>query len=177
MTTIDGTVCSVVIDNKQVYFFIVNKQDEIQQHHVKGCFYEIEELKIIAKFFRRGGVFVDIGTNIGNHTIYVSHYMHPSQVIVVEPNPEAISILKINVALNGLQRLVDLSHLGVGLSDIEGMVQAIVPPNNLGGTRMRSTEESDGLPVIRGDDILMQRRIDFIKMDVEGMEMPVLTGL
>jgi FkbM family methyltransferase len=103
--------------------------------------------------------------------------MHPSQVIVVEPNPEAISILKINVALNGLQRLVDLSHLGVGLSDIEGKVQAIVPSNNLGGTRMRSTEESDGLPVIRGDDILIQRRVDFIKMDVEGMEMPVLNGL
>jgi hypothetical protein len=47
----------------------------------------------------------------------------------------------------------------------------------LGGTRLSIAEEAGGLPMIRGDDILMQRRVDFIKIDVEGMEMAVLAGL
>ena len=177
MTSIDGTVCSGVVAGREVFFFVVNRQDEIQRHHAYGQFYEIEELEMIAQYFPRGGVFVDIGANVGNHTIYVCHYLHPMQVIVIEPNPVAIPILKINVALNGLQRQVDLSHLGVGLSDAPGKARACVPLDNLGGTEMHMTEEPDGLPLIRGDVILLQRRIDFIKLDVEGMEMRVLTGL
>lgn len=177
MTSIDGTICSEVVAGREVHFFVVNRLDEIQRHHTYGHFYEIEELEIIAQYFPRDGVFADIGANVGNHTIYVGNYLHPMQVIAIEPNPAAIPILKINVALNGLQRLVDLSHLGVGLSDAPGRARAIVPLDNLGGTEMHITEESEGLALIRGDDILLQRRIDFIKLDVEGMEMPVLAGL
>ncbi len=177
MTNIDGTICSGTVADKEVYFFVVNKADEIQKRHASGKFYEIEELDIITQFCPRGGVFVDIGANVGNHTIYVCNFLHPAQVIVIEPNPAAIPILKINVALNGLQRLVDLSHLGVGFSDAPGKAQAVRFSDNLGGTTLRITEESGGLPLIRGDDILMQRRVDFLKIDVEGMEMAVLAGL
>jgi hypothetical protein len=49
------------------------------------------------------------------------------------------------------------------------------PKNNLGGTRV----ESGGGPVhLRvGDALFSGRPIDFIKIDVEGMEMRVLRGL
>ena len=177
MTTIDGTVYSGIIAGKKVRFFVTNKSDLIQSHHAQGRFYEIEELAIIAQFFPRGGVFVDIGTNVGNHTIYVCNYLEPAQVIVIEPNPVAIPILKVNMTLNGLLPLVDLSYLGVGLSDAPARAMAMVPFNNLGGTTMRVIEGSEGLPLVRGDDVLMQRRVDFIKLDVEGMEMRALAGL
>jgi FkbM family methyltransferase len=177
MTGVDGSVCSAIVTGREIQFFVVNKRDEIQQHHAQGQFYEAEELEIIARFFPRGGVFVDIGANVGNHIIYVGNYLHPMQIIAIEPNPVAIPILKINVALNGLQRLVDLSQLGVGLSDVPRWAHALVPLDNLGGTVMNIVEGSEGLPLMPGDDILLRRRVDFIKMDVEGMEMPVLAGL
>jgi FkbM family methyltransferase len=177
MTRIDGAICSTFVAGKQVHFFVTNEHDEIQYHHVAGRFYETEELAIIAQFFPRGGVFLDIGANIGNHTIYVCNYLAPLQVIVIEPTAVVIPILKINLALNGLLPLVDLSHLGVGLSDAPGRAVAHVPGNNLGGTTLRITKEAEGLPLVRGDDLLMQRRVDFIKMDVEGMEMLALAGL
>lgn len=42
---------------------------------------------------------------------------------------------------------------------------------------MISTDDADALRLVRGDDLLQRRRVDFIKMDVEGMEIRVLHGL
>jgi FkbM family methyltransferase len=177
MQAVNGTVCSNILDNKAIHFFVTDNHDVIQGHHAEGQFYELEELSIIACYFPLGGVFVDVGANVGNHAIYVCHYLHPTQVIIIEPNPLAISILRINVALNGLQRVVDMSHLGCGLSDAPGNAQIQTPPGNLGGTTLQPDEKSNGVPLIRGDDILVERRVDFIKMDIEGMELKALAGL
>jgi FkbM family methyltransferase len=172
-----GTVVATTIAGQDVRFFVVDPADIIQRWHARGAFYEAEELAIIAEFFPRGGVFVDIGSNVGNHTIYVCKYLHPTQAILFEPNPPAIAILRINLALNGLQRLVDLTHLGIGLSDAAGRANASTPPRNLGGARLHMARDGEGLTLARGDDVLLQRRVDFIKIDVEGMELRVLKGL
>ncbi len=174
---LQGTICSNDISGKRIHFFVVNKNDAIQRHHYRGCFYEIEEMGIISEFFQPGGVFLDIGTNIGNHSIFVCKYLNPAQIIAIEPNPEATAILEINVALNGLNSLIDLSHLGIGLSDSSKKAIPVVPSLNLGGTTMQVDEKNGTIPLIRGDDILLGHRIDFIKLDVEGMEMDVLAGL
>lgn len=177
MTHVSGTVSTITLADQVIHFFVVDKYDVIQREHFGGAFYEPEELAIIAEFFPRGGVYVDIGANVGNHLIYICKYLHPLQSIVFEPNPLAASVLELNVALNGLQWTVDLSHMKNGLSDCAGKAQAIVPAGNLGGTRMVQSDDPAGLTLIRGDTVLLQRRVDFIKMDVEGMEMQALSGL
>jgi FkbM family methyltransferase len=175
--SIEGSICSATIADQEVHFFVANPRDEIQRHHAQGRFYETEELEIVEQFFPIGGVFVDIGANVGNHAIYAGKYLHPTQIVAIEPNPVAVELLKINVALNGLQSLVDLSHIGTGFADVPCWAHALIPYDNLGGARMNIVEGTEGLKLIPGDDILLQRRVDFIKLDVEGMEMLVLTGL
>ncbi len=172
-----GFIVSSVLDGEDVRFFVVNQRDVIQSVHAAGRFYEPEELAIITDFFPPGGVFVDIGANIGNHSIFVAKYLHPAQIIAFEPNPAAIRILTTNLLLNGLQRIVDLSHLGVGLSDGPGQACAFEPADNLGGTRFQIAQRENGLRLMPGDAALAQRRVDFIKIDVEGMELRVLDGL
>ncbi|HVE20685.1 MAG TPA: FkbM family methyltransferase [Acidocella sp.] len=174
---IDGSIVFTNISGRDVRFFIKNPYDVIQSHHSRGEFYEPEELGIIKDFFPRGGVFVDIGTNVGNHTLYVCKFLNPRQVITFEPNPDAISLLRTNISLNDLTHLVDLSCLGVGLSDAQGKAFPSIPQNNLGATRMIDSDDVSALPLVRGDDMLQHRRIDFIKMDVEGMEVRALHGL
>ena len=174
---IEGMVCSFTVNGQEDFFFVIDRHDVIQCHHAAGRFYEPEELAIIAQYFPRGGVFLDVGANVGNHAIYLSRYLHPSQVILVEPNPVALPILRINIALNGLGRQVDMSHLGVGLSDTTGKARALVSVGNLGLTKLLSDEHAGNIPLVPGDDLFAARRIDFVKIDVEGMEMSVLTGL
>jgi len=177
MISQSGTVVTNVVSGKTISFFVSDPGDVIQRHHLRGEFYEIEELEIISEYFPIGGVYVDVGANVGNHTIFVCKFLYPSQAIIFEPNPPAIDILNINLSLNRLHFKVDSTHVGVGLSDTTGIAQAVTPLANLGATRLQPTDTDTGITLVVGDRVLEHRKVDFIKLDVEGMEMSVLSGL
>jgi FkbM family methyltransferase len=171
-----GQVVRAVIWGQPVYFTITHVRDSIQRHHLTGSFYEPEELEIIRQFCPPGSVYCDIGANIGNHVLFALKFLHVEKAILFEPNPKAIEILLSNLALNGLTARCDLRHLGLGLSDHAQDGLGIEAPNrNLGGGRM--VEGAGELRVIPGDLALADTHVDFIKIDVEGMEMKALGGL
>lgn len=172
-----GQVVRAVIGGKPVFFTLTNTKDVIQKEHLAGRFYEPEELEIIRAHCPKSAVFVDIGANIGNHSLFALKVLGVKKLIPFEPNPVAIAVLTSNLGLNGELACCDLSHLGLGLSDQsqDGLAMEVDKPNkNLGGGRM---VEGGDLRVIRGDAALTSEKVDFIKIDVEGMEMQVLGGL
>jgi FkbM family methyltransferase len=167
-----------VIWGEPVFFTILNPRDVIQRHHLRGEFYEPEELEIIRQHCPPGAVFCDIGANIGNHALFVLKFLRPARVLVFEPNPEAIALLTSNLELNGVIDRCDTSRLGVGLSDVESTGMGLVTHDrNLGAARMVETDGDGGLTVRTGDALLAGIVPTFLKIDVEGMEMQVLAGL
>lgn len=169
-------VVRAVVHGTPIFLTVVNPKDEIQRHHISGQFYEPEELAIIARHFPLGGAFLDIGANVGNHSVYVAKFLHAARIVVFEPNPEAIAILDSNIFLNGIDGVCDRQFLGIGLSDRAAAAASLrTPRRNLGGTRV-----VDGAGEIRleaGDTLLEGQIFDLIKIDVEGMELAVLAGL
>ncbi|GGC02010.1 hypothetical protein GCM10011363_18260 [Marivita lacus] len=160
-----------------VFFTVSAPRDVIQQKfHGVGNFYEKEELEIVHRAFKPGGLFVDIGSNVGNHALYVAKFLHPSEVVVVEPNPIAYKVLLSNLFLNRVEHLFDLNWIGHGISETEGdsfgMTFRMI---NIGGGRMVEGEGS--IPAVRADTIIGDRAPAMIKIDVEGMEMQVLRSL
>jgi FkbM family methyltransferase len=167
-------VCSTIQD-QIIYFFVTNPADTIGRFHFDGGFYEDEELKIISRFYKRDS-FLDIGANVGNHAIYVSKILGGSKVIVFEPNPVAIDLLKINLRLNNCVD-VDTSCLGIALGNVEGRFQLETPDQlNLGHTVL-SPSENGNIRGVRGDALLLDEPVGFAKVDVEGMELEILAGL
>lgn len=172
-----GQVVRSVIAGQPVFFMLTNIYDVIQMDHLAGRFYEPEELEIIRQHCPKNAVFADIGANIGNHSLFALKFLGVKKLIPFEPNPVAIAALTANLGLNGELARCDLSHLGLGLSDrAQGglMIELDEPYENLGGGRL---VEGGDLRVIQGDDALSNESVDFIKIDVEGMEMQVLRGL
>jgi FkbM family methyltransferase len=159
-----------------VTFCVNMKNDPIQRNHRRGQFYEIKELAALRAIFPQGGVFVDIGANVGNHSLFAALFLKAAKVIPFEPNPLAYDLLIQNVLVNRLAAVVDLSRLGVGVGAERqsgfGMQRR---ERNLGGAKMLAGEGD--LDVHSGDDLLDGLNPDVIKIDVEGMEMQVLSGL
>ena len=159
-----------------VTFCVNMKNDPIQRNHRRGRFYEQKELRQLVDIFPEGGVFVDIGANVGNHSLFAAKFLRPSKVIPFEPNPRAYSLLIENMLANQLGDIVDLTKLGVGVADKKAGGFAMEDrQRNLGGAKMLEGEGE--LEVHPGDDLLKGEKPDMIKIDVEGMEMKVLKGL
>jgi FkbM family methyltransferase len=172
---LSGTVVSSQIKKRAIVFFVVNPKDAIEQFHYQGRFYEEEELELISRFFR-GGLFVDIGAHVGDHAIYVSKFLSPKRVIVFEPNPDALVQLRINLALNECER-IDTRYLGLALADSERRLSCRTPEaDNMGHTICFDAPDGKILS-ITGDSVLSTEPVEFIKLDVEGMEFEVLAGL
>jgi FkbM family methyltransferase len=160
------------IDGTEFRFFFVEELDGIQRFHRRGSIYEAEELALIAENYK-GGVFVDVGANIGNHAIYVAKLLNAPKVIAFEPVPLSADLFDINVALNGCSDRVVLHR--VGLSDEPTRANPVSVMHNLGGTRLAA---GDGpIEIVRGDDVLASENVSFIKIDTEGYELKVLAGL
>ena len=180
--TAPGQVVRSVIHGQAVQFFIADPRDTIQKVQATGQFYEAEELEIIRQWCPPGAIFLDIGANVGNHAIYALKFLHAARVALCEPNPLAIEILLANLGLNGLLDRCDTTRLGYGLAehDEDGlMIKA--RRRNLGGGKIQQVEdgntEGGSISLRRGDDLLADVTPDFVKIDVEGMEMSVLSGL
>lgn len=146
--------------------------------------YEADELALVRRWWggRAGGVALDVGANVGHHTLAFSRIF--GSVHAFEPNPMVFGQLERAVYYN---RVDNVTLHSCGLWDCDAVLEFNVPP--AGNTGMGSfKEEIPGmgdaakvvLPVRRGDDVLASakvERIDFVKIDVQGAEGEALNGL
>lgn len=121
---------------------------------------------------------VDVGANIGNHTAFFSDWA--DWVVAVEPNPPVFARLKCFVDENSLSNVTPIQ---VGLSDSSGKLRLYTMRDRSHlATLEPDVEDAEPVDVLieRGDDLLARldaTEVDFIKIDVEGHEWEVLTGL
>lgn len=172
----NGTIVSTKIHDERIRFFVTNKSDEVMKSHYAGSFYEPEELEIIRRHYKDRSTFLDIGANVGNHTIFASKILKSCRVIPIEPNQKAIAVLKENILLNHCDN-VDTSFLGIALSDNKSRLNQISPDaNNLGHT-FYIRDAAGEISAVDGDELLLNVEVGFVKIDVEGMEIEILSGL
>lgn len=172
----DIDIAACQIGGRSITFALDRHKDPIQRQNRAGLFYEEPELERIRQIFPQGGTFVDIGANIGNHSIFAAAFLNPAKIIPFEPNPPAYKLLIANVLMNGFQDMFDLRHIGYGVSDTRAGGFAMSERDvNLGAAEM--LPDQGDIETVTGDEALRDETPDFIKIDVEGMEMRVLTGL
>jgi FkbM family methyltransferase len=137
------------------------------------------ELALLGLLLEPGQVVVDVGANIGTHTVFFAKHVGPTgQVIALEPQRAVYYTLCANVALNGLANVICL-EAGAARTRTTLELPALDPnaPANFGaasalGRRAGPTLRVEALPL----DELSLAQCALIKVDVEGMEAEVVAG-
>ena len=170
-----GRVVTRTVAGKNVSWLITNAGDEIQCQQVRLGYYELNELEQLLKDVGPRQNILDVGANIGNHSVFFINHMDCSNLIAVEPFGAAVTHLLANLSLNYPKSLS--FRLICGAFDESGGRGSIVPPTrfNIGLTRVEVGEGD--VTVFKGDEEMGASRVDLIKIDVEGMETRVLKGL
>ena len=127
------------------------------------CHDEIEWMKTLTN---PESFVLDIGANIGTHTIGIAP--HVKRVMAFEPDPDNFDLLVKNVATTMCS---NVTPVPAAASDV---LDKVGTHFDYGKTRVTTTGETPATPI---DMIEGLPRIDFVKIDVEGMELKVLNGM
>ncbi len=144
-----------------------SKADAKMAHSFEKGIYPNESLILFARRVTDvNSVVIDIGAHIGTFAVPVA--AAGRSVIAFEPAPATHTILCRNIEQNSVQ--VDVRTVGLGRAPGKASVE------------IRKTENAGANSLMPGDDIVISTldtevaAADFIKIDVEGMEMEVLEG-
>lgn len=148
--------------------------------------YEPDEVNFVKRFLRSGCGFVDIGANIGYYSIIAASIVGTGGFVhAFEPTATSHDLLQSTVERNSLQAIVKVHKKA--LSSTHGTVVMVHDLNsvNMGGAHVEAETASTGeqSSVVREsvecatlDSFDFGRRVDLIKIDVEGAEKFVLQG-
>lgn len=134
--------------------------------------YELGMLEDMRARLEPGDLVVDVGANVGNHTLYLAA-VAGCKVEAFEPNAELCRAVLDSVSLNGLEGRVRVHAVGVGREPARARFGEALP-DNLGAQRL-AVGDGD-VEIVALDGFTFDQPVRLIKIDVEGMEMDVLDG-
>lgn len=135
--------------------------------------YELTMLKDIISRCKSNDIIVDVGSNIGNHTLFFA--ANNLFVYAFEANSALFNIMQDSIKLNKFDNLTKCYNVAV--SDSVSKAKFVkFDETNLGGQSLEISDDGD-IPTIPLDDVDFHGKVAVIKIDVEGMECNVLNGV
>ncbi len=160
-------------------YILYNIHDRYIGRSIKlyGEFSEFE-VTLFKQICKPGFIVVEVGANIGTHTLALSKMVtNLGKVYAFEPQRIVFQTLCANMALNSIE---NVEAFCVALSDSNGKL--LIPkidynkPNNFGGIELDKFDSGDSVLKTTLDQFLDLKRLNFLKIDVEGMEIEVIKG-
>ena len=151
-----------------------------QEIYYHGC-YEPETVAMVESALKPGSVFLDIGSHVGQYSVIAGRKVGPGGAVhAFEPDPDTFRLLSKNVA-----GMTNVHANQIALCDRDGTAPFyLADVTHIGFNSLRkphecATERTCYVTAQTLDRYLTEHgisHVDFIKMDVEGGELNVLSG-
>ena len=135
---------------------------------------------LIKKEIHSGDVVLDIGAHIGYYTLQFANLVGPTgKVYAFEPEPKNFELLKKNVQINKHDNVVLIQKI---VSDKDGIVEFFISKfDSIGNKLFKSNEAGSSIKIESTtlDEYFkdLKKKIDFIKMDIQGGEGKAILGM
>lgn len=171
----------VTYEGKKIKFRYPTDRDiAVKEGGAKGRFQELKLLERI-RSMRLTGTYVDVGANVGNHTLYFANFCMADNVLAIEAHPEIFECLQFNLRQNSPSANVREMNVAAWSRYTRLYMDTPVPGNSgrsqivgLGKFGVNQRFSVDGVPL--DDALTLYKNISVIKIDVEDAEMMVLKG-
>lgn len=142
---------------------------------------EVEVLTEILESLESSDVFYDVGANVGLHACFAGKHLTSGKVVCIEPHPKSVERLRENLELNDITGEV----CEYAFASDYGSAELDLPEDQagaVGSVEMSEVENGNIVEVelVPGDDVIGPDGLptpDVMKIDVDGGEMEVLSGL
>jgi len=142
--------------------------------------YESEYIDYLMGALRRDDICFDVGANLGYYTVLMAKAVPQGRVYAFEPDPFCQALLRLNIHINRLENVV---VNGVALGERSGTSSFFRCTdsafNSFKDTARKTVSSVIQVSVTTLDEFVAAndvRRVDFVKVDVEGAECLVLAG-
>jgi FkbM family methyltransferase len=160
-------------------YLLPNLIENISQEIFFNGIYEKTTSDFFVKRLPPGGVFLDLGANIGAISIPLYQQRKDCRIVCVEAAPWLFPYLQKNLALNGFK---DFTLVNKALFNTDNEEIDFYSPDEKFGKGSLSptyTDKAVKVRTTRLDTLLVHLelpKVDIIKIDVEGYEYPVFQG-
>lgn len=163
-------------------FLRANSDIHIESKVLRGVEDSMCLQKLLLNFIS-DGVFVDVGANVGCFSVPIALSRPNSLVYAFEPNPAAVERLEFNLNLNSSCRNLEIKKFALGekegafdfyaFSDQDIGQSSLLQPVNCKENPLKIQVQVKTLDSVFDQ---INRRVDGIKIDVQGAELSVLRG-
>jgi FkbM family methyltransferase len=159
---------------------LCNPKDYVQRMIFSFGFWEPNISAYIQGVLQPGDVFVDVGANVGYHSLLAAKLVgSKGTVVAIEAAPTTFTLLKNNLALN---RCENALAINVAASDRHGQVDLFSDETLAETTTIASRGFAFSAQIACAplSDIIpspLAERVRLLKLDIEGGEIPVMNNL
>ncbi|MEO8018751.1 MAG: FkbM family methyltransferase [Pseudomonadota bacterium] len=138
--------------------------------------YDYNNMTLLKRLLMPGGVFIDVGANVGAYTLVASEQPRAT-VLAFEPHPATFALMIENLRRNSRSNVIPHCAAAGDRSDVVRISDT--PGSSTTHVVAGGDDAAIEVPMLRLDMELEQRELtaDVIKIDVEGFEYEVLRGM
>ena len=151
------------------------KGDHITNVIVRSDYYYESAMLLFIRDNIPKGLFIDVGENIGNHTVFFAKYC-ASSVMSFEPFPDTFKLLAKNIHQNDLE---NTKIFNVGLSDTNEDISMLAVSGNAVMNKVDKTGTIKAKLIVFDPCFVISDKnpVTLIKIDCEGYEEKAILGM